>query len=127
MFFFTSLAFVKRHTELAHIGPGDELTLPGRGYQAADLPLVLAAGLGSAMCSIVVFLIYLGYQHFDANLFRNPGWLGLCNAALAYWLLRVWLLSLRGEMHDDPVIFALKDRTSYLLAALTGLSLFLAW
>ena len=46
---------------------------------------------------------------------------------LAYWLLRVWLLALRGQMHDDPVVFALKDRMSYLLGVIVGLSLLLAW
>jgi 4-hydroxybenzoate polyprenyltransferase len=127
MFFFTSLAFVKRYTELAGAAIEKREDLPGRSYLPADLPLVLAAGLGSALCSIVVFLIYLGSQHFDANLFRNPAWLGLSVAALAYWLLRAWLLALRGEMHDDPVVFALKDRASYALAGLVGLSLLLAW
>lgn len=127
MFFFTSLAFVKRYTELAEATRRKRRDLPGRSYQVADLPLVLAAGLGSALCSIVVFLIYLAYQHFDANLFRHPAWLGLSVATVAYWLLRCWLLALRGEMHDDPVVFALKDRTSYLLGGIVGLSLLLAW
>ena len=79
------------------------------------------------MCSIVVFVIYLGDQHFDGDLFRNPGWLGLAVGMLAYWLLRTWLLTIRNQMHDDPVVFALKDRASYGVGALVGLSLFLAW
>jgi 4-hydroxybenzoate polyprenyltransferase len=127
MFFFTSLAFVKRYTELAAAVRHERTHLPGRNYQTADLPLVLAAGLGSALCSIVVFLIYLGYQHFDAKLFHNPAALGLAVASLAYWLLRVWLLALREEMNHDPVAFALRDRTSYAVGALVGFSLFLAW
>lgn len=127
MFFFTSLAFVKRYTELAQAAGDQRTSLPGRSYQSEDLPLVLGAGLGSALCSIVVFLIYLGDQHFDRDLFNAPAWLGVSVAILAYWLLRVWLLALRGQMHDDPVVFALKDRTSYLLGVLVGLSLLLAW
>ncbi len=128
MFFFTSLAFVKRYTELAQAAAGKQAgPLPGRSYQAEDLPLVLGAGLGAALCSIVVFLIYLGDQHFDRDLFSTPAWLGLSVAVLAYWLLRTWLLALRGQMHDDPVVFALKDRTSYLLGLVVGLSLLLAW
>jgi len=127
MFFFTSLAFVKRYTELAQSAGKQFGILPGRGYRPEDLPLVLGAGLGSALCSIVVFLIYLGDQHFDRDLFSTPGWLGLSVAILAYWLLRTWLLALRGQMHDDPVVFALKDRTSYLLGMVVGLSLLLAW
>lgn len=126
MFFFTSLAFVKRYTELVAT-EGKSKTLPGRGYQAEDLPLVLSAGLGAALCSIVVFLIYLGDRQFDDQIFKNPVWLGLSVAALAYWLLRTWLLALRGQMHDDPVVFALKDRASYGLGLVVGLSLLLAW
>ena len=126
MFFFTSLAFVKRYTELASAN-GKSKKIPGRGYQAEDLPLVLSAGLGAALCSIVVFLIYLGDRQFDEQIFKNPIWLGLSVAALAYWLLRTWLLTLRGQMHDDPVVFALKDRASYVLGLVVGLSLLLAW
>jgi 4-hydroxybenzoate polyprenyltransferase len=126
MFFFTSLAFVKRYTELASTN-GESMKIPGRGYQAEDLPLVLSAGLGAALCSIVVFLIYLGDRQFDEQIFKNPVWLGLSVAALAYWLLRTWLLALRGQMHDDPVVFALKDRASYGLGLVVGLSLLLAW
>lgn len=127
MFFFTGLAFVKRYTELAAAAAENRSKPAGRSYQIEDLPLVLAAGLGSALCSIVVFLIYLGSQHFDAKLFRQPEWLGVSVALLAYWQLRVWLLALRGQMHDDPVVFALKDRVSYLLGVMVGLSLLLAW
>lgn len=127
MFFFTSLAFVKRYRELAVAAADQRATIAGRSYEIADLPLVCSAGVGSALCSIVVFVIYLGDQHFDGNLFRNPGWLGLAVGMLAYWLLRTWLLTVRNRIHDDPVVFALKDRTSYLLGLLVGLSLFLAW
>src|SRR4029079_7299574 len=74
MFFFTSLAFVKRYTELAQAVQSERGKLPGRSYRAEDLPLVLGAGLGSALCSIVVFLIYLGDQHFDQDLFKTPAW-----------------------------------------------------
>ena len=127
MFFFTSLAFVKRHRELAvAIGEGKQ-SIAGRSYLVEDLPLILAAGIGTALASIVVFLIYLGDQQFDQNLFRQPEWLGLVVAVLAYWLLRTWLLTIRGQMHDDPVVYALKDGTSYVLGAVVGLALLLAW
>jgi 4-hydroxybenzoate polyprenyltransferase len=127
MFFFTSLAFVKRYTELlAAAGEGKSL-IAGRGYQVRDLPVILAAGLGSALCSLVVFLIYLGDQHFNRALFSTPMWLGLAGGVLAYWLLRIWLLSVRDEMHDDPVLFALKDKTSFAMAMLVGVALLLAW
>lgn len=127
VFFFTSLAFVKRYTELLAAVSEGKAALAGRGYEVRDLPVVLAAGLGTALCSQVVFLIYLGDQHFNEALFDQPMWLGLAGGVLAYWLLRIWLLSVRDEMHDDPVLFALKDRASLTMAAVVGLALLLAW
>jgi 4-hydroxybenzoate polyprenyltransferase len=127
MFFFTSLAFVKRHAELADRGPDDQMMLLGRGYARVDLPLVIAAGVGSALSSVVVFLIYLGGGQFDRSLFGDPAWLGIVPVALGYWLLRIWMLTLRDQMHEDPVLFALHDKVSYAVAACVGLALLLAW
>jgi 4-hydroxybenzoate polyprenyltransferase len=125
MFFFTSLALVKRYTELRSAPEGE--ALPGRGYMKADLAFVLGAGLSSGMASLLVFLIYLGDQHFNRALFRQSQWLGLAGMVLAYWLLRVWLLATRDQMHDDPVLFALRDRASIAMAGLIGVALLLAW
>lgn len=127
MFFFTSLALVKRYSELLAVGRNGNEAVAGRGYQSEDSPIVLAAGIGMAIGSLIIFLIYLADQHFNRNLFSNPGWLGLAGGVLAYWLLRVWLLTVRGQMHDDPVLFALRDRTSYVLGLVVALALFLAW
>lgn len=126
MFFFTSLAFVKRYTELLGLDPAQP-QVHGRGYEVRDMPVVLAAGLASGLCSLVVFLIYLGDQHFNRALFANPEWLGATGAIVAYWLLRVWLLTVRDQMHDDPVLFALKDMPSRVMGMLVGLALLLAW
>ena len=115
---------VKNHEYRVAITPVGVHELTAHGHQVF---VERGAGLGSALCSIVVFLIYLGDQHFDRDVFSTPAWLGLSVAILAYWLLRTWLLALRGQMHDDPVVFALKDRTSYLLGMVVGLSLLLAW
>ncbi len=126
MFFFTSLAFVKRHAEL--IGrPQDSGIVPGRGYAPVDLPLVVAAGTGCALSSIVVFLIYIGGGEFDRSLFTDPGWLGVIPVALGYWVLRIWSLALRNQMHEDPVLFAIRDKTSYLVATFVVMGLLLAW
>jgi len=39
---------------------------------------------------------------------------------LFLWIGRVWLLCGRGELNDDPVAFALKDRVSLGLGAIMG-------
>ncbi len=60
------------------------------------------------------------------NLYANPAMLWVICPVLLYWVSRVWLLAHRGEMHDDPVVFALRDTQSYLLGALVALMLLMA-
>jgi 4-hydroxybenzoate polyprenyltransferase len=127
MFFFTSLALVKRYTELVSAGADARTPIIGRGYQPGDAGFILAAGVATALASLVVFLIYLGEQHFNRALFAHPLWLGLVGGVLAYWILRIWLLAIRDEMHEDPVLFAITDRSSYAMAAAVGIALLLAW
>jgi 4-hydroxybenzoate polyprenyltransferase len=45
---------------------------------------------------------------------------------LLYWISRVWLIAHRGQMHDDPVVFALKDKTSYVVGVLMLVVMWLA-
>jgi hypothetical protein len=75
----------------------------------------------------VVFLIYLGDQHFNTHVFSKPEWLALTCGAIGYWLLRIWLLTARDQMHDDPILFALKDKGSLGIVGVVLLSLGLAW
>jgi hypothetical protein len=37
---------------------------------------------------------------------------------MLYWVSWVWLKAHRGEMHDDPIIFAVRDRASRVVAVL---------
>ena len=60
-------------------------------------------------------------------MYSSPEWLWIVCVAIFYWVMRVWLLTTRGQMHDDPIVFALKDRTSLTLGLLVGISLMLAW
>jgi 4-hydroxybenzoate polyprenyltransferase len=59
--------------------------------------------------------------------YSSPEWLWPVCVAIFYWVMRVWLLTTRGQMHDDPIVFALKDRTSLVLGLLVGASLMMAW
>jgi 4-hydroxybenzoate polyprenyltransferase len=127
MFFFFSLAMVKRYTELLAAANSGSANIEGRGYRTADLPLVLSAGISSAIASMVVFLIYLGGPDVNKRVFVTPEWLWLSATAVAYWLLRIWLLAVRDEMHEDPVLFALRDWVSLLVGGIVALALLLAW
>jgi 4-hydroxybenzoate polyprenyltransferase len=120
IFIFLSLGIVKRYTEINDAAQADNSTIYGRGYGAADLPLLLNLGVASGYCAVVVVAFYINsvdslvlYHH------RNPLWL-VC-PLLLYWISRVWLLTSRGEMHDDPIVFALRDRISLLIVWIIGL------
>jgi 4-hydroxybenzoate polyprenyltransferase/phosphoserine phosphatase len=124
MFFFFSLALVKRYAELMSVG-GGEAPVPGRGYAGHDHEVILAMGSASAMVSALVLALYINGESAK-NLYRHPEMLWLLCPMLLYWIARIWLISARGQMHDDPVVFALRDRASYVVAALGALVVYLA-
>ena len=125
MFAFFSLALVKRYAELAAWEDNGEGKVPGRGYAGRDAQVVLAIGSASAMVSALVLALYINGETAK-NLYARPEVLWLLCPLLLYWLSRVWLLAARGEMHDDPVLFAVRDFTSYVVAALGAVVVFLA-
>ena len=112
--FFFSLACVKRFTELSRSRSGP--TIDGRGYRGMDQSTVQGLGLGTGMLSILVVLLYLQSPETKL-LYRNIDQLWLLTPLLLYWLGRLWLLTGRDEVHDDPVIFAMKDKTSWICFA----------
>src|SRR5262249_44299667 len=116
--FFLSLALAKRHSELmqtAQAGPGP---IAGRGFRSEDWPLTLAFGVGAGTACIIIMLLYLANDAAPSGFYPNQGWLYAVPGLVLIWLMRVWLLSHRTELHDDPVIFALKDPASLLLGAI---------
>jgi 4-hydroxybenzoate polyprenyltransferase len=117
MFIFLSLSLAKRHTEIARMAEhGRERTL-GRGYRASDAPLVLAIGISTMMATVLVLVIYVIDDAFPTGFYRHPDMLWGFPVIIFLFLARIWLLCHRGELHDDPVAFALKDRTSLLHGA----------
>lgn len=119
---FTSLATAKRHAELVR-ARDDKREISGRGYSADDLPLTLAVGIAAASLSIIEMLLYLQLDARHVGLYERIGSLLLIPVVLTSWLMRVWLKAHRGELHDDPVVFAIKDRMSIL----HGLAIAVLW
>lgn len=119
MFFFLSLAAMKRYIECSELDRSGKAATPGRGYRAGDHPWLLAMGAASGFCSALVFFLYLTEPHSPAHAYATPELLWFICAILGYWLSSAWLVALRGQMHDDPVVFALKDRESRLLGVVT--------
>ena len=116
IFLFLSLAMVKRFSELANLRERGIETSHGRGYQVSDLEQIRSFGTSSAYASVVVFSLYISRPDVDA-LYLHSGRLWLIVPLMLYWLNRVWLLASRGELDEDPVIFAIRDRVSLALAA----------
>lgn len=124
MFIFTSLCMAKRNTEVLASADNKGMMIPGRGYVSADAPLILALGMGTGISAVLVMILYLIEDAYPRQFYVNPAFLWALPAILFLFLGRVWLLSERRQMHDDPVAFALTDRVSLLLGLL--MSLFLA-
>lgn len=111
MFFFLSLGAVKRQAELVDLVKQSELKAKGRGYEAQDLPIISMISLTAGYISVLVMALYLNSSNI-LELYQTPQVLwGIC-CVLIYWLTRVVLLTHRGYMHDDPVVFATRDRIS---------------
>jgi 4-hydroxybenzoate polyprenyltransferase/phosphoserine phosphatase len=125
MFVFMSLAFAKRYAELLVMLAAERDSAAGRGYHVDDLPLVQSLGVSSGYVSVLVLALYFDSPAAHA-LYHDPHLLWIVCPILAWWIGRVWLLTHRGEMHDDPVVFALRDRSSYAAALIGAIALLLA-
>lgn len=117
MFIFLSLALVKRFTELRDLRQQNRHDSKGRGYYSADLEMVAMLGIASGFLAVVVMALYVNSQEVRV-LYRYPTLLLMMCPLLLYWVSRVWLIAHRGQMHDDPIVFALKDPVSYVIGAL---------
>lgn len=111
MFVFLSLALVKRYAELRQVRERGLTAAAGRGYEVDDLPMLGALGASAGYASVLVLALYI-HASESLVLYSQPKFLwGMC-PLLLYWISRVWMLSHRGLMHDDPMLFALRDRVS---------------
>lgn len=115
-FFFLSLAMVKRFSELENLREQGAIASHGRGYRVTDLEQMRSFGTASAYAAVVVFMLYIARPDVT-QLYTHPNRLWLIVPLLLYWINRVWLLASRGELHEDPVIFAIRDRISLLVGA----------
>lgn len=122
MFFFLSLSLAKRHVEVAAARDQPGRLIKGRGYFPEDWPLTLALGISTGAGSILILVLYLVDSAWEAGIYQSPGYLGGIPAIIAFWTSRIWLLAHRGELHDDPVAFATRDKLSIAMGAgLVGL------
>lgn len=120
MFLFLSLAFVKRASELGRAGGA----LPGRGYRPEDREVVFAMGIAAGYLSVLVLALYVSSQDVR-RLYPRPAWLWTLCPLLLYWVSRLWVRARRGEVHHDPLVFALRDPVTWAVGALGALAVVL--
>ena len=125
MFIFLSLALVKRFVELTELRQQKEPGSRGRGYLTGDLELVASLGSSCGFLAVLVLALYVNSQEV-LLLYHRPGLLLIGCPILLFWISHVWLIAHRGQMHDDPIVFALRDWVSHLLGILLLIVLWLA-
>jgi hypothetical protein len=124
MFILLCLAMTKRYSELRQ-AIDQEKALSGRGYRPSDLPVVLALGSASGLVSVLILSLYT-QSLIVPELYSAPEWIWLVPPLLLYWVARLWLKAGRGEIDDDPVLFAAKDWQSLIVAATMAILFILA-
>jgi hypothetical protein len=91
----------------------------GRGYRPDDWPLTLAFGIGAGLTSLIIVMAYLLLGVPPAGFYTHAGWLYFIPASILIWLMRIWLLSHRKELYQDPVLFTISDTPSLVLGCVT--------
>jgi len=124
--FFLSLALGKRHAEVMAAAANHAEEIAGRAYRGADWPITLTFGVGVGLVSVVIMLLYMANDAAPSGFYHQAGWLYAIPALLTLWLMRIWLLSHRMVLHDDPVVFALRDAVSLGLGLAVAILFFLA-
>ncbi|SDH71535.1 UbiA family prenyltransferase [Paraburkholderia phenazinium] len=122
---FLSLAMVKRYVELDAILRDGKVAAAGRGYITQDLSILRSFGTSSAYLAVLVLALYLNSPELK-QLYRHPPALWAVFALTLYWVSRIWMFAFRGKMHDDPIVFAFKDRVSVGVIGLCGLCMLFA-
>lgn len=116
LFFFTSLAFAKRYTELRRIEHDGGAAAAGRGYRVDDVAILESLGTASGYVAVLVLALYMNSDQMR-SLYGESRLLWLVCPLVMYWITKVWLLARRGELDEDPVVFAIHDRGSLCIAA----------
>lgn len=119
VFLFLSLAFVKRYAELQTQALAGNQKVHGRGYYTSDEPLVLNLGVTAGYASAVVLALYLNSENVLV-LYQWPEAMWGAVPVLLFWISWIWMQAHRGRMHDDPLVFAVKDRASQLAGLVFG-------
>lgn len=116
VFLFFSLAMIKRYAELVVMRTIDGLQAQARAYELEDRELLAALGGASGYLAVLVLALYI--SETGDEVFGRHQLIWLVCVLLLYWISYMWLMAHRARMHDDPLVFALRDRVSRVLIVL---------
>jgi len=115
MFLFLSLALIKRCGELVSLENIEQKkAISGRDYTPSDLVVLWPLGVGASLSAIVIFGLFISAPETQQR-YASPELLWCSAIGIMYWLGRMWIKTSRGEMHDDPIVYVIKDKVSYVL------------
>lgn len=120
IFLFLSLAFLKRVAELILLKKHNQMTILRRAYSTEHCTLLTNFGIASGFLAILILALYLN-SATAIKLYHYPPMLILLFPIFIYWLCRIWILAIDGKVTDDPVLFAVHDKTSYICGLLIAL------
>ena len=117
MFLFLSLALVKRCSELQSMQETGLDKASGRDYRVTDLSILSGMGIAAGYLAVLVLALFVNSPH-DLSHYSHPNRLWLLCPPMAYWVSRLWIKTSRGEMHDDPLLYSVRDRASWIIVAM---------
>lgn len=125
LFLFLSIALAKRYAELRLLAAEGRSEVAGRNYHIEDQPIISVMGMGAGMLGVLVLALYINSKDVS-KLYDQPQVLWIICPLMLYWVGRLWMRAHRRMMKDDPLVFALTDRTSYIVALLVILAAMVA-
>jgi len=125
LFLFLSLAMLKRFAELQKLHSQKLETNTSRGYLISDIEQLAIMGSASGYITALVLALYISSDDVRV-LYERSEILWLSCPLILYWISRAWLMARRGQMEDDPIVFAIKDKTTYAIAILAAIIFILA-
>jgi 4-hydroxybenzoate polyprenyltransferase len=125
IFIFTSLAMVKRVSELYNLKLQGKDEVGGRGYTVQDHEIMSALGAASGFVSVLVLALYI-HDPLTVERYNHPEWLWMIVPSILYWVGRIWIIAHRGQMNEDPVVFAVGDKVSYSILLFIAIGVYLA-
>ncbi len=124
-FLFLALAVVKRVAELSAVAGRDGRPTPGRAYKYEDANVLQLIGVSASFVASLVLALYVQSEYVSVH-YAAPERLWLLVPLILFWQCRIWLITSRGGMHDDPIVFSAKDGLSWVVVAMAACTLLYA-